>query len=803
MLKNFLLVAFRNIMRSRLYSLINILGLTIGLATSLFIAIYVKQELGYEKHFNNWERIYRVHMKAHMNGNDMNVSRTGAPVAEVIMKELPGVIKTTRLIIDRSVIIKVGESIFNEPKVYFADSTFYDIFNYKIINGNIKNLLNRPQTVVLTESTAKKYFGTKNPVGETIKINDNDYQVTGVVEDCKYNSHFHYDIMASLITYEAARSQTFLNDDFFNTYVLLDKKADFNKINAAFHDLMLKKIEPEIYNFFRITISDFIKQGNMADYHLFPIHDIHLKSHSFEEFEQNSSIIYVYIFIVIATFILLIACINYMNLSTARSTNRAKETAMRKVIGASRSSLIGQFLIESVIQSLFALLLALIFIESILPAFNRMTSQNLSIGYTDNIWIIPGLIALGIIIGLISGLYSAIHLSSVKIITMLKSKLLASRQHKWFRNVLVVFQFSISIFIIISTLIIFSQLRFIQNSDIGFDKKNMLVIKNIILTDNRLEAFKQKIAESSGIKTITGSSRMICEPFSGFPAKSEEDMNTARVSRMLVADNNLIKTFGLTVVAGRYFSDDFKNDTFSIVINETAVKEYNFKNPIGKHVVTQYNGVENRWKIIGVVKDFNFSSLHDKISSLVILHPSQGNPQFLTIKYESQNTNELIACVKSTWQKFFPNVPFEYFIFEDKYTNTYHEEYRTSKLFTAFSLLAIFISCLGLFGLASFLAEKKSREIAIRKVNGASELSVVIMLLKQFTFWTLIANIVAYPAAWFFAKGWLQNFAYHVDIKIWYFLIATIMVFAIAIVTVVSQALMAARTNPAEKLKYE
>jgi putative ABC transport system permease protein len=732
----------------------------------------------------------------------VNGSRTGSPVAEAIQKEIPGVLNTTRLVTDWD-IVKVGENVYSEPRVFYVDSTFLDIFDYKVLNGDKKNLLNKPRTVVLTESTANKYFGDKSPIGEIIKFGSLDFQVTGVVEDCKRTSHFHYDLLVSIVSLSSSRYETVLRNDFFNVYVLLDTNAEIEKVNSAFHNMMLKKIEPDVSYFFGISVSDFLKKGNAVNFHLSPIHSIHLNSHSWAEIEANSSIVYIYIFFLIALLIMIIACINYMNLSTARSANRAKETAIRKVVGARKGVLISQFLTESVLQSLIALLLALIFIESVLPAFNRLTAQDLSIGYTQNIWVIPGLLLVGVLIGLFSGVYSAIHLSSVNIIVMLKARFLTGKQHKWFRNILVVFQFSISIFIIITTFIIYSQLNYIQNKDMGYDKRNMLVLKNIVLFRNGVDVLKQRLNGIPGVLSVTGSCHVIGEAFNGFPARSEDDMNTARVSRMLVADNNIDKTLGLKVVEGRFFSDDYPNDTFSVVINETAAREYNFKNPIGKYMVTKEGDNTQKWKIIGVIKDFNFYSLHEKIMSLVILHYSQRTPSYITIRYDCQRIDELISSVKNSWVELFPDIPFEYFFFDDKYKSIYNEEYRTGKLFTTFSVLAIIISCLGLYGLSSFLAEKKTREIAIRKIVGASERTVVLMLIKQFTSWTLIANIIAYPIAWIFAKKWLQNFAYHVDIKVWYFVLATIIVFIIAIITVTTQALVAARTNPADKLKYE
>lgn len=802
MFKNFLLVAFRNMKRSKLYSVINVLGLAIGLATSLFIAIYIIDELSYDKHFSDWENIYRVQMHALLNGNEAKINTTGAPAAKAIKDEIPGVIKTTRLINDGK-IVKVGDNVYSESRIFYADSTFYDIFNYKIIAGVKANLLNRPNTVVLTLSTAIKYFGNTDPVGKTIKIDGIDYEVTGLVEDCKRTSHFHYDLLASLVSLESSRYVAWLNYDIFNIYVLLDSRANLNDVNAALQAMVLKKVEPEMFKTFGVSIDDLFKKGDWVKYYLFPIHDIHLKSHTPLEIEPNSNEIYIYIFLVIAIFILIIACINYMNLSTARSAIRAKETAIRKVVGSKRSRLIGQFLSESIIQSLIALLLALIFIESILPIFNRIASRDLSIGYTDNILVIPALILVAIIIGLISGIYSAVHLSSVNTVEMLKTKLLTGNQHKWFRNILVVFQFTISIFIIITTFIIYSQLQYIQNKDIGYDKKNVLVLRNVNLINSNLDVLKHRLNGISGIKTVSATSNIIGNSFSGFIGKSEDELSTTRVTRSIEADSNVVKAFGLQVLEGRFFGKDYPNDTFSVVVNEAAVKEFNFKNPIGKNIISQYNEITTRWKIIGVVKDFNFYSLHEKVGSLVICHSSQGRTNYLTLKYENEKINKILDQVKSIWSELYPDIPFDYFSFEDSYNNLYKDEFRIRSLFVTFSLLAIIVSCLGLFGLASFIAEKKTREVAIRKVVGASESTVVFMLLKQFTSWVIIANLFAYPIAWIFAKKWLQNFAYHIDINIWYFVLATSIVLLIALVTVASQALMAARTNPAEKLKYE
>lgn len=790
-----------------MFSWINIIGLSIGLACSILIALFVFDELSYDRFHENSGQIYRVALTGSFQGNKLDGVSTGAPVAHILKQEIPEVKNSLRLINydSEGSTVKVDNRSFREGNLFYTDSTFFDIFSFQLIKGNPVKLLNSPYSIVLSESTAEKYFGNIDVIGKSVLIEEEEYLINGVVEDCPENSHFHYDILASLVTLDVAESTTWLSNDYSYTYLLLDEGANFKNTEEKMMDIAREHVDTELSNLMGISLKEFINQGNMFRYYLQPLTSIHLESHTNSEIEQNSSKKYVYIFSIIAIFILLIAIINFMNLSTARSATRAKEVGLRKVAGGRKSSLFLQFLMESVFMSIISLLIAIVLIESILPAFNNLAGKELNIGYTEHWYVIPLLILLGIFVGIASGVYTAGYLSRINILSVLKGKLLSGKSNAGFRNGLVVFQFSISIILFISTIFIYQQLDYILEKDLGYNKDKVFVVKNAEKLGNSFGTFKKELRKDPYIEIVSSSSALPGGNFNGFPFQTVgDDTEKSHVFRSMSVDYDLDKVLDLEITEGRFITEEFRNDTFSVIINQTAANKLGYEKPItGKRILTSYNGNEIYWNIAGIVKNFHFHSLHQSIKPIILMHPSLRTRDLISLKYKPGKEKHVINKVEQLWSNFLPGEPYEYYFMDDQHKTIHKEEFRTGKVFGVFSALAIFIACLGLFGLASFLAEQKTKEIGIRKALGAETSGVVFLLLKQFLFWVLIANLVAWPLAYIFMRNWLHNFAYHIGINPVYFIAGSLLAILIAVLTVSYQAITAARNNPVDSLRYE
>ncbi len=809
MLRNFFKVSIRNLTRNKTYSIINILGLSIGMACSIIIFLFIFDELSYDKFNKKADQIYRVGIDAEMQGSRMKGFITGAPVGRTFVTEIPEVKNSTRIIKDPmgqdEAVVKYGDKKFVEENIFFVDSSFFNIFDVEFVEGYPKSILNNPNQVVITESIAKKYFNDQNPVGKLLNILGKEYLIQAVVKDCPSNSHFHYKILASLVSLPIAESQGWIINNNLYTYLLLEKGVDTKQIKNKMLEVAFKYIEPELQNIFGVSIEQFKNAGNTYDYILQPLTDIHLKSHTDSEIEANSSIVYVYIFSIIAAFILFIAIINFMNLSTARSATRAKEVGLRKVIGAQRRNLFYQFLFESIIMSLISLIVAMVITESVLGVFNSFILKDLSIGYLSNFYVLPSLLLLAIVVGVISGLYSASYLSSSKILNVLKGKVLSGGNNSWFRSALVIFQFSISITLFICTFVIYSQLNLLRNKDIGFNKKNIVVIEKSNALGESMESFKHELESNPFVKSVTASSTLPARGFGNLPLTVEgEKDNKSYVPCVISVDPDFAKTYQLTIKEGRFFSDDFASDTFAVVLNESAVKKFGLQEPVvGKRLITSIYGQTYHWEIIGVVKNFNFKSLHQDVNPLVLASPFIRGTNLISVKLKDGISKESLDFIQEKWNKFVLDTPLDYSIMEDDFDNMHKEEFRTGDVFIIFSILAIFIACLGLFGLASFMAENKTKEIGIRKAMGASTFIIVETLLTQFTKWVLWANIIAWPIAYMFMNKWLENFAYRVNIEWWIFIASGILGLLIAVLTVSFRAIKAARANPVNSLRYE
>ena len=810
MIKNFLKTAWRNLIKNKTYSIINILGLAIGLSCFLLIAMYVIDELSFDRYNDKAGRIYRINSDIKFGGAEMHMPVTSDMMGQLLKKDYPEAEQYTRIYtFNGNKLIKKGNEYINEAKVAHVDSTFFDVFTLPAIEGNTKTALDEPNTVVLTKSAALKYFGTTDVVGKTIETNDNDhtfYKVTAVIKDIPENSHFHFDFLFSMKNVDYRWGQ--LTSHNFYTYLLLRPGTNYKAFEKHFAEYTEKYVLPDARQFMNInSMADFEKAGNKLVYSLIPLTKIHLYSDRSFELSSGGNIQYVYIFSAVALFILIIACINFMNLTTARSANRAKEVGIRKVLGTERKYLVGQFLFESVFMVVLSLFISLGIIYLVMPAFNDVSGKSMNLENLFSPYLIPILILLPILVGLLAGSYPAFFLSAFRPIEVLTGKLKLGSKSGGLRSILVVFQFATSIILIIGTIIVYRQLHYIQNKNLGYDKNEVLIIDGTSSLGDNIDAFKNEVLQMPGVESgtissflpVSNSSRSdqtyskeaVMNPQNGI------DMQTWRI------DYDYIKTLGMKTIKGRNFSKDFGTDSNAVIINQTTAAFLGYKDPVGQKIYTlnRDNTQTISYHIIGVVQNFNFESLKKDIGPLCFVLGKRG--YITTFKINAANINSLISLIEAKWKAMAPGMPFSYRFLDDSFNEMYNAETRIGKIALIFSILAIFIACLGLFGLATFIAEQRTKEIGIRKVLGASVNGVVRLLSNDFLKLVVIAFIIAAPLSWWAMHHWLQDFAYRTDISWWIFVLAGAITLFIALATVSFQAVRAAIANPVKSLRTE
>lgn len=806
MIRNYFKVAFRNLWKNKGYSAINIIGLAVGLATCLLILLYVWDELSYDKFHKKADRIYRIHSDLKFGGSDLTITVASDPMGATLKRDYPQVEQYTRLYTSEgSKLIRKGNSFINETNIAYADSTFFDVFSFPLLSGSPGTVLNDPNTAVISEAAAFKYFGTRDAVGKLLEIKDGPgFKVTGVMKDMPDNSHMRFDVLLSMdnVQYEFGN---YLSHNFY-TYIVLRENAKPGDMKNVFKDFVDKNVIPQAQSFIQIkSIEEFEKTGNYMRYSIMPVTDIHLHSDRFPELKANGSVQNVYVFSAVALFILLIACINFMNLSTARSTSRAKEVGIRKVLGTERRTLIAQFLTESTVVAFLALIMALAITLLVLPFFNDLASKSLSISSLFEPGFLPYLLLIPLFVGIVAGSYPAFYLSSFQPIKVLKGKLSSGFRKSTFRSGLVVLQFTATIFLIIATVVVYNQLRFIQNTKVGFDKDQVLVLDNTYVLGNQVQAFKSEILRNAGVKSGTVSSFLPV----GASSRSDNTFSTEAVidsrnglnMQSWYVDHDYLKTMGIQLVAGRNFSKEYGTDSSAMVINETTARLLGYKDPIGKHIYASDPTGARKYTVIGVVRNFNFESLRQTVGPLCfILGENTGSMSF---KVGTGNLPGLISQVEQVWKKMAPGMPFSYRFLDDSFDEMYRAEQRMGKLGLAFSILAIVVACMGLFGLATYTAEQRVKEIGIRKVLGASVTGIVEMLSLDFLKLVMIASMIAFPLAWWAMNKWLMNFAYRIDIEWWVFIVAAVIALVITLATVSSQAIRAALMNPVKSLRTE
>jgi putative ABC transport system permease protein len=807
MFKNYFKIAWRNLNRNRFISFVNIFGLTVGICCCLLIAIYILNELSYDRYNKNAKNIYRIErtfLNAETGALSLKLGSVAPPFAPLLQNDFKDIKKITSLLPINNATFKYGDNIFNETKLFFADTSLFDIFDFDVTKGNPATALADPYSVMLSEKTATKYFGNTDPLNKILRVNNQfDCKVTGIFKALPENSHWHPDILLSFNTlkdsaiYGANNLMTNWGNNAFYTYLLLPPHYDARKLEVQFPAFQNRHIPAE-------------GKFKASDYSILSLRrltDIHLYAHTDEEIEINGDINRVYIFSAIALFILLIACINYMNLSSARSVLRAKEIGVRKTAGASKKELIAQFLCESVFITWIAAFIAFLLTRIGLPWLNQISGQQLSIGTLFHWKMLTVILLLPFVVGIVSGIYPALYLSSFQPVKVLKGVIKKRGGNISLRKVLVVFQFSISIILIIATVIVFQQLNYIQNKSLGFDKEHVVTLRNNAGLNNSFKSFKDELLSNSNIKDVALSSRIPSGRLLDSQGSQLYNGNSLAPSKAdikyVVADENFIPTYGIKIVAGRNFSKDYGTDTSSFLINETAVKALGLKSnedAIGKGF--QYGG--QKGTIAGVFNDFNFESLHQRIIPLVLFESSNGTGSYNNISIKtSGNVPAAIAQIEKTWKKFLPETPFEYQFLDNRYAKLYEAEERQSSIFTIFSCIAIFIACLGLFGLSAFTISQRVKEIGVRKVLGASTGNIVKLISTDFLILVIIAAVIAFPVAWFVMNHWLQSFAYRINIGWAVFVLSAIIALLIAFATISFQAIKAAVANPVKSLRSE
>lgn len=801
MFKNYFKTALRNLFKQKSFTFINVIGFAIGMTCFILILIFVLFELSYDKFFKQSDRIYRVAIERKYPDKIRNWGRTAFPVAATFQEEFPEILQGTRLITNNNALLITykDKHIYNE-RVMFADANIFKVFDLTFVEGDPQSALVNPNSVVITEETAEVIFGDDEAMSQTLNINNVDYTVTGVTQNVPSNSHFHYDYLLSTLTVQGFSGQQWINAWGAFTYLLVQEGTDAKALEAKFSEMVKKYMAPEVVDEVGSSFKDFVAGGNGYRFFLQPLTDIHLKSRLDQEIEANGSITYVYLFEVISVFVLFIACINFMNLSTARSANRAREVGIRKTVGSARSQIVFQFLLESILLSTISLVIAVCLVELLLPLFNSMTGKELDIHYFNNIYVLPGLILYILIVGILAGSYPAFFLSSFQPVRVLRGNLQRGTLNNRLRNGLVIFQFTISIVLIVCTLVVNSQINFMLNKDLGFDKEHVVVIRNGRVLGEQADAFKQSLLSNPSVLSASGSFNYPGSAFDGNVHRPVGTTDDKAISiSVMVADYDYVQTMGMELVAGRNFSREFGTEQDAYVLNEKAAKMLGLKNPIDARI-TDHDRI---YTIIGLLKDFHFKSLHSEISPLAYVIGPPNIAGFVSVRVAPQNISKTISFLEKVWDEFTGQRPFEYTFLDQDLMTQYEAEQKTQQMSGIFSGIAVFIGCLGLFGLAAFTAEKRTKEIGIRKVLGASITKITFLLVKDFTKLVGIAFVIGTPIAYFAMRDWLANFAYAIEMNLFPFLAAGFLALGIALLTVSFQAVKAALRDPVDSLRYE
>lgn len=788
MFRNYLLTAIRNIKRDLFYSTMNILGLAIGISCSILIMLWVYDEISYDKFHNNYDLIYRTTVQLPQS----EVAVGPIPLARSLKETYPEIEEACNLQLSGEMNLRVNNILYKDNTALFTTPEFFNIFSFEIISSQSDSLLNNTNEIILTESLAKKIFGNEDPIGKTLTLNMNlELMVAAVIKDVPANSHINFDLIGNMGSIMDLNALSNNWDNFMCfPYIKVNPEANI--------DTLEKKIEFYFDEIFA-DITDEENTGPSIPLHLQPLQEIHLKSGHLQELYANlGDIKYVKIFSIVSIFILIIACINFMNLSTAKATKRFIDVGIRKVVGATRGQLITQYLGESLLISFIAMLFALLFVDLLLPTFNSISQKSITMAvfsFKEISW----LVIITIVTGLISGSYPAIYLSRIKSTQILSKEFIRGKKGKIFRQTLVITQFTISIALIIVSLIVRNQLQYIQNKDLGYKINNLITLDLGGTFNEDYESIKNKLLELPSVQRVTSCSSLPVNVVEGtyggdWPGRDPE---IRFLTNGNFVDHDYVEALDLKIIEGRNFDEVYEVDSNSFIVNESAVKAMNLEEPLETEI--SFRG--RTGKIIGILKDHHISSMHSPIGPYMLMRSRSSN--FIIVKIETTNFQKTITDMRSVIENNFPNYSFSYRTMTDQYNELYTNEQRIGKMFDYFAILAILLSCLGLFGLSAYSAEQRTKEIGIRKALGGTVSSIVFILEKEFIKWVVISNIIAWPIAYYFAKNWLESFTYKINISIVIFITSMLITFFIAVLTVFLQAYRAARKNPTESLRYE
>jgi len=803
MIRNYLKTGWRNIIKNKGTFVVNITGLALGIASCIVIMLYVSDELSYDRFNEKADEIVRVVFRANINGEEMNEAVVMAPVAQTLKNDLPEVIDATRIAKSYNNRLEFNGSYYGQSSLAYVDPNFFNVFTLPIIQGDQKTPLDKPNSVVISESLAKSIFGNTDPVGKTITVTNRDEQlnVSGVMKNIPENSHFHFDLLVSTLGYAQAKKTTWMQSDFF-TYLVLKKGTAISTVEAKLPTITKKYMGPQMKEAIGTSYEDFQKDNRLGLF-LQPLTDIHLHSDFSDSttLEQGGDIKYVYIFSAVALFMLIIACINFMNLATASASKRSKEVGIRKVLGSNKKQLIYQFLAEAFISTLLASFIAISLFAVALPFFNNLAGKAIEFSSLLKPIYILSLVGLILLITFLAGSYPAFYLSSFNPLNALKSKFSGSGKSSGIRGGLVIFQFVISAGLILATLVVHEQMNYIQNKDIGYEKDQLLVVRNTYLLENNENNFLDKIENDPRIANVT---------HSAFVPAGESDnevggifLNGEFQRRMFFynIDENYIPTMGMELLQGRNFSEEFGDESDKVIINEKAAEILGLgKNALGKTFQRDTNEGLRNITIIGVIKDFNFKSLHQEIEPLILKKNPYGG---VIIRSKTADMSGIIENLNEDWSNYYPKEALNYSVLDDSFNHTYLKERKMGTILTLFAILTIIVACLGLFGLVTFTAEQRFKEIGIRKVLGSSVSQIITLLSKDFLKLVGISFLIAFPLSYYLMNKWLQDFAYRIQIQWWLFLLAAIITMGIAFLTIGIKSFKAASMNPIKSLKTE
>ncbi|MFC5410249.1 ABC transporter permease [Larkinella bovis] len=808
MLRNYVKIAWRNLMKNKLFSFINIFGLAVGLTCCLLIAAFVVDELSYDRYPAKSAQMYRVGLHLTTNGAITDFPNVDVAVGQGIKNAFPEVESSTRLFRWSQAFIRYKETLIKEKSIALVDSNFLEIFSIPFLEGDAKTALKEPNSVVITKEFADRYFGNEPAFGKTLRFGrgEESRKVTGVIAGVPKNTHFHFNVFLSTADSKHAQGQTWSNVGCF-TYLVLKKGADPQKLEAKLPQLVAEHVVPEVQRDMGISLAEARKSVDTFRFFLQPLTDIHLHSATKYELEPNGNINYVYIFSVLAVFILLLAIVNFTNLATAGAAKRSKEIGIRKVMGSIKAQLMGQFLLESVLISFLALLLSVGFMALLLPFFNELAGKQIELATLLNAQSLSGFLIFGVFVGVLAGIYPAFFLAFYRITAVLKGgSVLQTSRRGGLRSGLVVFQFAISGALIIATIVSYQQLKFMQNKTQGFDKEQVLVIHDTYLLGTNETAFKDQLRQDNRVVQASlsrsvplGNENMEGTQIYGKDPVKKENTNEIQATVYRI-DDSYLPTLGIQLRQGRNFSREFSTDSAAVIINEAVVRDLGWgqSNPIGKTIV---RSGRHEFTVIGVVKDFHYASARQKIAPLMMI--LGGNSGAIQVKVKADDVATVVSAFKAKWEALNPPAPFTYTFLDDRFATLYEAEQKTGRLFTVFAGISIVIACLGLFGLVTFTAEQRTKEIGVRKVMGATSSSIVMLLSKDFLKLVFMAVLIAFPVAGWTMNRWLEDFAYRIEIAWWVYALAALLAVGIALLTVSFQSVKASLMNPVKSLKSE